>query len=300
MRRIAFFAVASLVMAGQSLAHVPEGEIFGAWAWPTSHLPVLDGDISEWDVLPAELWVDIFQTSVAEGDVGREIDTSNLNWRFALGWNDELDRIYMVFDRFDNIWDRDGGGFGCCGQDDSIEVAIDADHSGGTFWATEGTEEELALNRGRQAQTAHYRWPALPPDGWKWFWMTSADWHDAEPYACCDNSFTLNGSHGTEATFQAEWYSVAWDDFNWTDPGLSSQHDFVENEIVGIGLQVVDNDNGTEDDPNTAKWVLGGQSDIFGNASSFSDFILLPPDFDRLPTAVEEDSWGHIKASFAN
>ena len=68
----------------------------------------------------------------------------------------------------------------------------------------------------------------------------------------------------------------------------------------GIGLQGVDNDNGTEEDPNTAKWVLGGQSDIFGNASSFSDYILLPPDFDRLPTAVKEDSWGHIKASFAN
>ena len=50
MRRLAFLAVASLVIAGQSLAHVPEGEIFGAWAWPTSHLPVLDGDISEWDV----------------------------------------------------------------------------------------------------------------------------------------------------------------------------------------------------------------------------------------------------------
>ena len=101
------------------------------------------------------------------------------------------------------------------------------------------------------------------------------------------------------ATIQAEWYTVAWDDFNFAGPDQSVRHDFVEGEIVGAGLQVVDNDNGTEDDPKTWKWVLGGQSDIFGNASSFSDFILLPVDLANLPTAVENDSWGHIKASVA-
>ena len=51
--------------------------------------------------------------------------------------------------------------------------------------------------------------------------------------------------------------------------------------------------------PWTAKWSLGGQSDVFGNASSFADFILLPLDEEALSTAVENDSWGHIKASMA-
>ena len=84
---------------------------------------------------------------------------------------------------------------------------------------------------------------------------------------------------------------------------MSVQHDFVEMEIIGAGLQVVDNDNGPEDaedaNPWTAKWSLGGQSDVFGNASSFADFILLPLDEEALSTAVENDSWGHIKASMA-
>ena len=72
-------------------------------------------------------------------------------------------------------------------------------------------------------------------------------------------------------------------------------------EIIGAGLQV-DNDNGPEDaeDANPwTKWSLGGQSDVFGNASSFADFILLPLDEEALSTAVENDSWGHIKASMA-
>ena len=302
MKKMSLLAAAATVftLSASAWAHVPEGQIFAAWQWPIDHLPTLDGDISEWNSLPKEYWIDIFQTAVAEGDVGRAIDTSNLNFRFAMGWNNELDRIYYVIDRFDDNWDRDGGGFGCCGQDDSQEVGLDADHTGDFFWAFEGTDEELARNRGRQAQTGHYRWPALEPFGWYWFWMSGSTWHDKEPYSCCPTSYTLNGSQGSEATLQAEWYTVAWDDFNFAGPDVSIRHDFVEGEIVGAGLQVVDNDNGpSEDDPRTAKWVLGGQSDIFGNASSFSDFVLLPVDTEHLTTAVENDSWGHIKASFA-
>jgi len=59
---LAFAATALMLTSTASLAHFPEGQIFGAWQWPSTHLPNLDGDISEWDVLPAELWIDIFQT----------------------------------------------------------------------------------------------------------------------------------------------------------------------------------------------------------------------------------------------
>jgi len=310
MRKSIILTAACLGLSTAAFAHIPEGRIFGAFQWPTSNLPVLDGDISEWDILPDEVWITLDDPDivVGEGDVGREKDRANLYFRFAMGWNDELNRLYYVFDRFDDVWDRDAGGIGCCGQDDSIEIGIDADHSGGWFHAGGAgiagdlSEEEVKLFNGGQAQTSHYRWPALPPFGWSWFWMSDSDWHGNEPYQCCDDSFTLNGVHGSEATFQAEWYTVAWDDFNWQGPELSSQHDFVEQEIIGAGLQVVDNDNGPADaedaTPWTAKWSLGGASDVFGNASSFGDFILLPITAD-FPTAVENDSWGHIKASVA-
>ena len=74
---LALAAMALMLTSTASLAHFPEGQIFGAWQWPSNQLPNLDGDISEWNVLPAELWIDIFQTEVAEGDIGREIDTAN-------------------------------------------------------------------------------------------------------------------------------------------------------------------------------------------------------------------------------
>ena len=103
-----------MLSASSVTAHVPEGLIFGAWNWPTTHLPNLDGDISEWDVVPENLWLNAASeyngellTTVVAGEVGAELNTADLNYRWTSGWNDELDRLYFVYDRFDDLWDRD-------------------------------------------------------------------------------------------------------------------------------------------------------------------------------------------------
>ena len=120
-------AVSLLGLSSPSFAHVPEGLILGVWQWPTSHLPVMDGDISEWDVVPDNLWLTPFSEFngellhvVVAGEVGAEVNTADLNFRWTSGWNDELDRLYFVYDRFDDLWDRDAGGVGGAGGDDSF------------------------------------------------------------------------------------------------------------------------------------------------------------------------------------
>ena len=302
MKSLSIVAVGLIALANVVSAHVPEDKILGAWQWPTSHLPVLDGDISEWEVLPEELWIEINERDFG-GDLGttKEIDVSDMWFRVAISWHDETDRLYYVIDRFDDLWDRDGGGFGDSGNDDSIEIGVDADHSGDWYFTLDRglPEEELMRLDGAHAQTYHYRWPAIEPEGWNWFWMSSSTWHDEEPYSCCADSFTLDGSHGTQATLKAEWYTVAWDDFNFQGPEQSVQHDLVELEIIGLGIAVIDNDiSPSQEDKRFGRFILGGQNDVFGNASSFTDFVLLPVDEERLPTAVESDTWGSIKSYF--
>ena len=60
------------------------------------------------------------------------------------------------------------------------------------------------------------------------------------------------------------------------------------------------NDIGTdaETDARFAAWRLGGQRCGNGDGKCITDFILLPAQPDLLPSAVENDSWGHIKASY--
>ena len=115
-------ALALLGFNTASYAHVPEGLVLGVWQWPSSHLPVMDGDISEWDVVPENLWLNAASeyngellTTVVAGEVGAELNTADLNYRWTSGWNDELDRLYFVYDRFDDLWDRDAGGIGGAG-----------------------------------------------------------------------------------------------------------------------------------------------------------------------------------------
>ena len=69
MRRMLSYAAAVAVVIGLTIsasAHNPPGVIFEMWQWPSTHLPVLDADLSEWDVVPEELWIteqDLVQNS---------------------------------------------------------------------------------------------------------------------------------------------------------------------------------------------------------------------------------------------
>jgi len=272
-----------LLLLGQpSSAHT--GLVFGVWQWPTSHLPELDGDISEWEVIPDSLWWGPERLRLwitLSGDFANTIpegaDEPTVDFRVAFAWNDEFNRLYIVQDRSDDIWDRDNGGDGCCGGDDSIEIGIDADHTGGRFWFSEENEEA-----GRRAGSTHYRWPSMRPQGWRWEWTSMATWQDKEPYACCIDSYTLEGEHGSEATLKSEWYTITWDVLD-ISPESSVPHDLAEGQIIGLALSIIDNDIGE-----SATWTLGGDHRVDEDAAFFSDFFLLPVQWDLLPPSPEE------------
>ena len=57
---LAIFAVAGLLSAGAANAHIPEGAVWLAWQWPTAALPTLDGDLSEWQIVPNDFVIDQF------------------------------------------------------------------------------------------------------------------------------------------------------------------------------------------------------------------------------------------------
>ena len=295
-----FAAVALFAATNVAQAHLPADETFGAFQWPTNKLPVLDGILTEWNALPAELWVNSNDFGTTQGIA--EVDPSDFFFRVAVGWNDELERIYFASERFDDVYDRNGDS-----RDDTFEFGWDTDHSAGDFWRGDLTEEaEVWRNRGSQAQSGHFAWPEAG-DGedqgnWFWFWMTAlgpgARWASDEPFACCDDSYKIDGSMDGEATLFAEWYVTGFDDYNWEDVG-AGVHDLVEGEVIGIGMSVTDTDEVNADgDVAFEKFVLGGENLIFGDASFFSDYVLLGLDEDALATAVENDSWGRIKAPY--
>ena len=282
-------------------AHDPPGVIFEMWQWPSSHLPVLDADLSEWEVVPEELWIteqDLNNLLITQIDVtDTEPDASDLAVRFTFGWNDETERIYLAYDRYDDYWSH---------QRDDIELAVDADHSGGLYWSSEGqSDEEAQRQRNRHAQISHFFFHSKTEEvgvPWNWHWMTQADWYRGEPYS--DGAYQWTEPElGQEYNWQIELWHVWWDDFNWQDPEGSIIHDLQEGEIIGLAARHKDGDVGLccgneETGEVFSDWALNF-NESSENADFLPDWILLPVNEELLATAVENDTWGHIKASFS-
>ncbi|MCY3738706.1 MAG: hypothetical protein OXG13_20070 [Gemmatimonadaceae bacterium] len=317
---------------GPAQAHVPAGTVLGIWQWPVEALPVMDGDLSEWEVVPDSLWLDL-NTLDADGNplfwapdlgeggylgayletgrYGTEADPADLTMRFAVGWNDDTDRLYFAQQRFDDVYDRDRRELPpTCGGDDAVEVHVDADHSGGFFYfrGDDFCESEPKAcfyyyrQSGRYAQSALIRFPPVGDDrdAWHWMWASSATWHDKEPYSCCPDSYTLVGEHGTQATLTAEWWTRYYNYLAHDYPEESELAELSEGQIIGMGIAFCDVDPGTSDDADagSAHWLTGGTGSPawITDSDYLSDWILLP--VSELWTGIERTSWGQVKASF--
>jgi hypothetical protein len=270
----------------------------------------LDGDLSEWDLVPEDYFVPFESHTEYYLGLGQAFDESNLSFRVVAAWSAGTNRLYFMMERFDNYWDRNGVG-GVAAGDDAWEVMIDADHGGDQHFVTADDfpdADEQQRNQGRLAQNAHYVWPEMPDAnravGWKWFFNSNSTWHDKAPWG--DYGFQLDGQvNSGEVTARIEMMSAAWDDFHWIGPDDSQLHTFVEGNTIGLGWVVHDMDNDDEANANGGSqggWGINPNIQIWFDCGNCSDFLLAPldprVDFSSLPTAVEEESWGRIKAAF--
>ena len=302
---------------GPAQAHVPAGTVLGIWQWPLEALPVMDGDLSEWEVVPDSLWLDLNTLdadgnplfwardweaqSPAAGRYGTEADPADLTMRFAIGWNDETDRLYFAQQRHDDLFDRRDSDepISLCVGHDGVDVHVDADHSGlpnAECYSDFGCD--IIYDRGRSAQQALFLFPSISVTSsyldWHWMWMSSATWHDKEPYSCCPDAYTLEGEHGAEGVLIAEWWSVYYNDLDHDSPANSVQAELSEGQIIGMGIAFCDDDLGTSED----RWATGGRdgSAWWKESDYLSDWILLP--VSDYWTGIEHTSWGQVKASF--
>ena len=295
---------ANAVSAHVDIVGIESGTLF---QFPTGMEPTLDGDLSEWDIVPEDYYVPFESHFEYYLGLGHENDESNLSFRVVAGWSQGTNRLYFMMERFDNYWDRNGVG-AVAGGDDSWEIMIDSDHGGDQHWYAASdfeSEEEHQRNQGRYAQNAHCRFPPLEPFGWKWWFQSKSTWHDVPPWG--DYGFQLDGeSNAGEVTARIEIMSAAWDDFHWMSPEESEpEHTFVEGNTIGLGWVVHDMDNDAEDNSgSTGGWGINPNIQMWFDCGNCSDFLLAPidprVDFSQMVTgtAVEEESWGRIKAAY--
>ena len=239
-----------------------------------------------------EDWIDIFDEPTLvlndfislEASQGTQITTDDLDLNVYMAWSAVDQRLYFALERRDDVQIVEGPAYMADDYDgnpltlaaDGVEMTIDGDNSG------------------------------LPALGWSLFWMTDSDWHGNDPGY--QDYFTINPQldsdhtgdwfigwddfnwHGNEMPAEGDDWFIGWDDFNWQAPNPHISHEFADlPDITSFAFSEVEDANGT-----TNQWALGGQSDVFGNASLFSDHILLPTDEPGVAVkrGVERDGGG--------
>jgi len=132
--KLGLAAVLVMGLSNAAFSHAPPGELYFAVQFPDGLTPTMDGDLSDWDIVPIDPYTirnDRLYSPVAEiQPVGRgEIDVSDINIRHILGWNDSANKLYFMSEVFDNVHDADRENPSAFWQDDAWEVEVNPDHT---------------------------------------------------------------------------------------------------------------------------------------------------------------------------
>ena len=284
-------------LAAVTDAHNPPGELFFAVQFPDAIVPTMDGDLSDWDIVPANPYTvlnDRLYSPVAEiQPVGRgEIDVSDINIRHLVGWNESANKIYFMSEVFDNIHNNDRDEPARFNHDDAWEVEVNPDHT--------PTEEH---NPDGLATNFSYKWAVPPVDGQYQFYRPNASlaWFlDGTKWV--NFGWAFDGEQFGESTYYYELAITPIEVMPRGDDVTEDQiveFDLVENEIIHISVTVGDIDEGGVWEGLASYqgfWTMSPES----CCTATNDWVLAEVDpamASAAPTAVEDISWGQIKAA---
>ncbi len=245
---------------------------FKVFQFPRTQIPRIDGDFSDWDIVPDSYAVTIDQM---RDDAGHypAIDRSTLDVKVKVGWVKGLNRLYFLYEAYDDFWDFNQLSL----HNDTYEVVVDGDLSGGPF------TDEFRLNpqvrrridaffefQNQHAQNYHIMTPPTEGKSWTMVWGPQ-QWLKNLPYANYAYDYTF--SHGQSGRLRMEFYITPFDYASPDGPEKSVESRLYDHKRIGLSWAVIDYDGQQE---YNGFWNLSTHHEMFGNASMLRLFTLMP------------------------
>ena len=201
---------------------------FRVFQFPRTAIPRIDGEFSDWDIVPDNYAVTIDDMW---DDTGRHqgTDRQTLDIKVKVGWVNGLNRLYFLYEATDDYWDFDQLGL----HNDTFEVVVDGDLSGGPH------TDEFRLNRDVQsridaffdmqnqhAQNYHIMTPPTEGKSWTMVWGPQ-QWLKYLPYA--NYAYDYAFSHGQGGRLRFEFYITPFDYASPLGPEHSTESRLYEN-----------------------------------------------------------------------
>ncbi len=301
---MALLAIASINAQDATIQVTEPG--FKVFQFPRTQIPRIDGDFSDWDIVP-----DSYAVTIDEmwDDSGKHpiVDRSTLDIKVKVGWVNGLNRLYFMYEANDDFWDFNQLSL----HNDTYEIVVDGDLSGGPH------TDEFRLNpkvksrmdaffefQNQHAQNYHIMTPPTEGKSWTMVWGPQ-QWLKYLPYA--NYAYDYHCTHGEKGRLRMEFYITPFDYASPDGPQQSVESRLYEHKKIGLSWAVIDYDGKQE---YNGFWNLSKHHEMFGNSSMLCLFTLMPlePQF-RQPVECEwsfsvvpdtrtvcfrDQSYGHI------
>lgn len=269
---------------GQSFSKLKtarNGEIFKIFQFPRDQMPRIDGDRSDWDIVPSSYTYTTELLKDTEDGIGTKVDKNDLDVKVTLGWVDGLNRVYFLYEAYDDFWDF--GRFNPEGyMNDIFELVIDGDLSGGPFiqnplydsdqlkWSPQtSTYIENHLNySGVHAQNYHMFTPPIN-NAWGLVWG-SQPWIAEFPHA--NFAYDYDFKPGESGEFIMEGWITPYDYAPSSGPQNAVESELRENKIIGVSWSILDFDGGERE----GHFNLSHDTRMVNDASYLCAFRLMP------------------------
>ncbi|MCC5835399.1 MAG: PKD domain-containing protein [Opitutales bacterium] len=279
--------ISGLLFTGLSVQALdrPDTE-FKIFQFPADQIPRIDGDASDWDIVPESYVIgtdELWETSGKHDEPNPE----TLDIRVRVGWVEGLNRLYFLYEAYDDYWDFSLPGL----KNDTFEIVVDGDLSGGPLIARfrnnpESISEEDAFfsMHGVHAQNYHIFTPHEEKD-WAMLWGPQ-QWLKELPYAQVAQSYDFRP--GESGHYTLEFYITPFDFASAKGPEHSVETDLKEGKLIGLSWAIIDYDD-VDSSRNNGFWTLSRTHIMYGQANHLVGFRLMPLE----PEFIEEGLKAH-------
>lgn len=283
-----FTIAACLCYSGTASAQLQRpGANFKVFQFPANMIPRIDGNADDWAVVPDDYVIGTDQL-VDDSKKHSKPDPKTLDVRVRVGWVKGLNRLYFLYEAYDDYWDFARPDL----HNDTFEIVIDADLSGGPLIDVRHPNKDLDLwdaffsFHSVHAQNYHTFTPAEGKD-WTMMWGPQ-QWLKELPYS--NAAYSYNFKPGESGKLVMEFWITPFDYAGAEGPVRAVESVLNENKNVGLAWAIIDYDDVNAKGSN-GFWNLSRKHTMYGEASELVAFRLMPlEERFRKPIAAEWSS----------
>ena len=265
--------ILSLIFAVISITQVfalarPDME-FKIFQFPRDRMPCIDGKTGDWDIVPDSYTYGTDLLNDTENGHGTNIDPKDLDVKVTVGWVKGMNRLYFLYEAYDDFWDMRFSPTGY--SNDIFEIAVDGDLSGGPFIGNaqikDPIENQITFS-GVHAQNYHIFTPPINND-WCLVWGCQP-WIKYFPYA--NYAYSYNFKHGESGKLILEFWITPYDYAPFEGPEQAIESKLNEDSIIGLSWSILEFDGASRD----GHCNLSHNTKMVSDASYLCAFRLMP------------------------